>query len=276
MDQLNNELGVELATRSRRIRMRVLEAVFHAGKGHLGGALSIVDILGVLYFGGLLKLGLHSEDGSSDRFILSKGHAGVALYATLVEAGWLGESELLRLNKGYLLAEHPSPGIPGVDFVSGSLGHGLSVGAGMALSSKIDNSDDKTVILLGDGECYEGTVWEAAQFAGHHKLSSLLAIVDRNGLITHGPTEDINSFGNLVERWKSFGWHAIEVNGHDMNQLFSALSEFHDSSIEKPTVILAETIKGKGFTSLEGLAASHHGSISKSELEESIRELGVS
>lgn len=276
MSELSNELRVELTTRARGIRKRVLEAVFHAGKGHLGGALSIADILSVLYFGGLLKLGRHSKEELSDKFILSKGHAGVALYATLVEAGWLEETELLRLNKGYLLAEHPSPKIPGVDFVSGSLGHGLSVGAGMALADKIDMSDKKTAVLLGDGECYEGTVWEAAQFASHHRLNSLLAIVDRNGFITHGPTEEINAFGSLVERWESFGWHAIEVDGHDLGELFSAISEFRGSNIKNPTVILAETIKGKGFSSLEGLAASHHGSISKSELEESIRELGVS
>jgi transketolase len=274
--ELNNALRVELTTRSRSIRKRVLEAVFHAGKGHLGGALSIAEILSVLYFSGLFNLGLHSKKDSSDKFILSKGHAGVALYATLVEVGWVEETELFRLNKGFLLAEHPSPEIPGVDFVSGSLGHGLSVGAGMALADKIDMSDKKTAVLLGDGECYEGTVWEAAQFASHHRLNSLLAIVDRNGLITHGPTEEINSFGSLVERWESFGWHAIEVDGHDLGELFSAISEFHGSTTQKPTVILAETIKGKGFSSLQGLAASHHGSISKSELEESIRELGVS
>lgn len=276
MGELSNTLRVELATRSRSIRKRVLEAVFHAGKGHLGGALSIAEILSVLYFSGLLNLGIHSKKDSSDKFILSKGHAGVALYATLVEVGWVEETELFRLNKGFLLAEHPSPEIPGVDFVSGSLGHGLSVGAGMALADKIDKSDKKTAVLLGDGECYEGTVWEAAQFASHHRLNSLLAIVDRNGLITHGPTEEINSFGSLVERWESFGWHAIEVDGHDLGELFLAISIFHRSTTNKPTVILAETIKGKGFSSLEGLAASHHGSISKSELEESIRGLGVS
>lgn len=275
MAELSNELRVELTTRARDIRKRVLEAVFHAGKGHLGGALSIADILSVLYFGGLLKLGLHSKEGLSDKFILSKGHAGVALYATLVEVGWIEETELFRLNKGFLLAEHPSPKIPGVDFVSGSLGHGLSVGAGMALAGKIDGSDDKTVVLLGDGECYEGTVWEAAQFAGHHRLTSLLAVVDRNGLITHGPTEEINSFGDLVKRWESFGWHVIQVNGHNVDELFSAISQFCGSESKKPVVIIANTIKGKGFVTLQGLAGSHHGSISEAQLKESLRSLGV-
>jgi len=265
----------EIADRSKQIRKRVLEAVYFAGKGHLGGALSIADILGVLYFGGLFRLGPNIDGTKRDKFILSKGHAAVALYSTLVEAGWLDEKELFRLNKGFLLAEHPSPEIPGVDFVSGSLGHGLSVGAGMALAEKIDGSKAKTIVLLGDGECYEGTVWEAAQFASHHGLGSLLAIVDRNGLITHGATEEINSFGNLVERWESFGWYVKQIDGHNIDELFSTISKFCSAVIDRPFVIIANTTKGKGFSDLEGLASSHHGSISKSQLEESIKGMGL-
>lgn len=269
----NDELLGDLEDRSRRVRKRILEAVYQAGKGHLGGALSIVEILTALYFSELFQFLVKSEDeGARDRLILSKGHAGVGLYAVLTEAGQIPEVEMSRLNNGYLLAEHPSPNVPGVDFVSGSLGHGLSVGAGMALADKIDDSGVKTIVVLGDGECYEGSVWEAAQFAGHHKLATLLAIVDRNGLITHGGTEEINAFGDLTSRWRSFGWKVVEIDGHSIADLIERLRDFEAGNTEQPLVIIAHTIKGKGVRSLEGTAGSHHGSISVELLNEAVRD----
>lgn len=269
------EVTIAVLNRSRHVRRRILEAVYTAGKGHLGGALSIVEILSTIYFSGLFTFGSKSaKTPTRDRLILSKGHAGVGLYAVLTEAGWIDEIELTRLNTGYLLAEHPSPNIPGVEFVSGSLGHGLSVGVGFALADKIDHSKSSTIVVLGDGECYEGSVWEAAQFAGHHKLSALVAIVDRNGLITHGPTEEINEFGNLVTRWKSFGWNVLEIDGHNVPDLLKALQEFKSEAHEEPLAVIANTVKGKGVRSLEGTAGSHHGSISIEQMREALGEMG--
>lgn len=262
-----------LAEKSLRIKRRILKAVFAAGKGHLGGALSIVEILTAIYFSANFKLVRANErEKSQDHFLLSKGHAAVALYATLVEAGVLQGSELLRMNKGFLLAEHPSPNIPGVEFLSGSLGHGLSLGAGIALAERMDGSDARVVVLLGDGECYEGSVWEAAQFAAHHKLGKLLAIVDRNGLITHGKTEDINAFGDLEARWKSFGWQVVELDGHNLDQLCEAFAELRDAR-DVPTVILASTVKGNGVRSIQNTPESHHGSLSQAELEIALSDL---
>ena len=265
----------EILTRSRHVRKRILEAVYKAGKGHLGGALSIVEILSAIYFSNLFTFGSKSKKAPArDRLILSKGHAGVGLYAVLTEAGWIDEIELTRLNSGHLLAEHPTPNIPGVEFVSGSLGHGLSVGVGFALADKIDHSKTSTIVVLGDGECYEGSVWEAAQFAGHHKLRTLLAIVDRNGLITHGPTENINEFGNLVDRWKNFGWSVLEIDGHNVPELIKSLQGFTSQAHEGPLVLIANTIKGKGVRSIEGTAGSHHGSISSEQMREALEEMG--
>ncbi len=277
MTELDNQQKVagEILTRARHVRKRVLEAVYKAGKGHLGGALSIVEILSAIYFSGLFSFGSASAKAPTrDRLILSKGHAGVGLYAVLTEVGWIDEVELTRLNSGYLLAEHPSPNIPGVEFVSGSLGHGLSVGVGFALADKIDHSKTSTIVVLGDGECYEGSVWEAAQFAGHHKLHTLLAIVDRNGLITHGPTEKINEFGSLVDRWKSFGWNVLEIDGHNVPELMKSLQEFKSQAHDGPLVLIAKTIKGKGVRSIEGTAGSHHGSISSEQMREALEEMG--
>ena len=264
----------ELETKAKQIRKRILQAVHASGKGHLGGSLSIVEILAYVYFSGHFHLAEKSNASKAqDHFLLSKGHAAVALYATLVEAGRIEISELMRMNTGHLLAEHPSPEVPGVEFVSGSLGHGLSLAAGIALAKKIDGTNSRTVVLLGDGECYEGSVWEAAQFASHHRLGNLLAFVDVNGLITHGRTRDINSFGDLRARWESNGWEVRDVDGHNLFLLANSMSEPRDFP-ELPLVILASTIKGKGVKGLEGKPESHHGSLGEEDFLIAIAELG--
>lgn len=263
-----------LERRARRIRRRILEAVHSSGKGHLGGSLSIVELLVFAYFSGHFRLGEIGRSAvAGDHFLLSKGHAGVALYATLVECGLIPGSELMRMNTGHLLAEHPSPKVPGVEFVSGSLGHGLSLGAGIALANKIDGTDSRTLVLLGDGECYEGSVWEAVQFASHHGLQNLVAIVDLNGLITHGSTRAINSFRDMAARWESAGWVTKQVDGHDFVALQAAFSAPRETR-DAPLAIIASTVKGKGVQSLEGHPASHHGSLSDADYFESISRLG--
>ena len=208
-----------------------------------------------------------------DRFILSKGHAGIALYAVLADLGFFPKEELDFLNKGRLLAEHPDPRIPGIEVVSGSLGHGLSVGAGMALADKFDEKPRRTFVLMGDGECYEGSVWEAAMFASHHQLNNLCGIVDRNGLITHGTTESINKLEPFKDKWRAFGWDVIEVDGHDLKVLVSALQKFTRKTSGNPTLILANTVKGKGVSFMENQANWHHGGIDDKKLGIALLEL---
>ena len=190
----NNDLSPNiLQQKSLLSRINILKSIHKAGKGHIGGAYSIVDILVSLYYGNHFK---HNPNDPKckerDRFILSKGHAGIALYSILSDLGYFSTIELDFLNQGGLLAEHPDPRIPGVEFMTGSLGHGLPIATGMALADLIDGSNKKSIVLLGDGECYEGSVWESAIFASSQSLYNLCAVVDRNGLITHGTTEEIN------------------------------------------------------------------------------------
>lgn len=269
-----NSLVDNLVFTSSRIRTKILRAVFDAGKGHLGGSLSIVEILTAVYFGGIFRMNQTPTDPRNrDIFLLSKGHAGIALYATLAEAGIIDELELGRLNKGFLLAEHPSHEVPGVEFVSGSLGHGLSVGAGMALSHRLDSSGQKTIVLMGDGECYEGSVWEAAQFAAHQELTSLCAIVDRNGLITHGPTEDINRFFSMKSRWQSFGWRVLEVDAHNLTEILRELTAFSNLQSGPPTVLIANSNKGQGVSFMSGKAEWHHGGLTTEQFEMALAEV---
>lgn len=267
--------SIELQETARRIRMDILRAVYKAGKGHIGGAYSIVDILVSLFHARVLGFDAKnpSWDGR-DRFLLSKGHAGIALYAVLADLGFFPRDELHRLNQGGLLGEHPDPRIPGVEFISGSLGHGLPVGSGMALADRMDGNDRKTVVLMGDGECYEGSVWEAALFAAHHGLHNLCAIVDRNGLITHGSTEDINRLEPFADKWLAFGWDVRLVDAHD----FSALREtwrYHFSKTGgRPTMVIAKSVKGKGVSFMQNQAKWHHGAIDHARFVSAMAELG--
>lgn len=271
---VSSDSVASLAKVAREIRATILRAVFDAGKGHLGGSLSIVEILVAIYFGGFFKLAPGDvESTSRSRFILSKGHAAVALYAILARVGFIDAVELGRINRGFLLAEHPGPHVPGIEFLSGSLGHGLSLGAGVALGEKMNSSESSTLVLLGDGECYEGPVWEAAQFAAHHHLASLCAIVDRNGMITHGSTEEINSFGDLAGRWRSFGWNVVELDGHDLIAVLGAFRRFAEGGETRPTVILANTRKGAGVSFMEGKFEWHHGGLTLEQLGAALAEV---
>jgi len=263
-----------LENKARQLRVDIVKSIHKAGKGHIGGAFSIVEILTTLYYGKILKFDSKNPNWKfRDRFILSKGHAGIALYAVLADLGFFPKEELNFLNKGRLLAEHPDPRIPGVEIVSGSLGHGLSVGAGMALADKLDKADRSTFVLMGDGECYEGSVWEAAMFASHHQLNNLCGIVDRNGLITHGSTEEINKLEPFADKWQAFGWKVLEVDGHNFNDLNEALNKFQERQFIKPTLIISNTVKGKGVSFMENQAKWHHGGIDDEKLKSALLEL---
>lgn len=257
----------------RIIRRHILSMIYSAGSGHPGGSLSCVELLTVLYFAVLNHRPRSPDWDQRDRFILSKGHAAPALYAVLAEAGYFPVKELITLRKtGSRLQGHPDKKIPGIEVSSGSLGQGLSIASGSALNAKLEKSPSKTYVLLGDGECDEGQVWEAAMLASHYKLDNLIAIVDRNGLQIDGLTEKIMRLEPLTKKWAAFGWHVLEINGHDIHEIHSAF-ESAKKMKGKPTVIIAHTFKGKGVSFMEWISAFHGKSLTKEELEIALKEL---
>lgn len=249
-----------------KIRISQLKALHAAQSGHPGGSLSCTDILTILYF----KVANINVDNvhhnNRDRIILSKGHAAPALYAVLAEKGFIEEIELLKLRQtGALLEGHPTLKIPGVEAVSGPLGIGFSQALGMALGAKIQNLSYRTYAILGDGECNEGQVWEGAMFGKFHKLDNFVAIIDYNKLQSDDYCENITALAPLAEKWKAFGWHVIEIDGHDFVQLENA---FEECSKHKgnPSIIIAHTIKGKGVSFMEN-NPHWHGSKGPSDKE---------
>ena len=263
----------ELEAKARKIRNHVLNMIYEAGSGHPGGSLSCVDILTVLYFHTLRHRPLELECADRDRFFLSKGHAAPALYAVLAEAGYFPIEELQSLRKiGSMLQGHPSSKVLGVEVSSGSLGQGLSIACGVALAGKRDRKGNRVYTLLGDGECNEGQVWEAAMLAAHYKLDNLTAIVDRNGLQIDGPTEKILRLESLSGKLEAFGWHVIEIDGNKIEEIIAALDEAK-SIRGRPTAIIAHTFKGKGVSFMEWINAFHGRALSIEEMEKALEEL---
>jgi transketolase len=259
---------------ARLFRREILEVVTAAGSGHPGGSLSSVEILISLYF---YKLRYKSEDphwAVRDRFIMSKGHASPLLYVTLANCGFFPKDELKTFRKlNSRLQGHVHVSVPGVELSTGSLGQGLSVACGIALGAKLRKVDFNIYCLLGDGEIQEGQVWEAAMTAAHHKLDNICAILDYNKVQENGPVAQIKNEEPLVDKWRGFGWHVIEVDGHDFFQVINALDEF-DKVKQKPVLILAHTVKGKGVSFMEGQAKWHGKAPNKEQLAQALRELG--
>jgi transketolase len=254
----------------KELRQQVLDTAMITGAGHISPCLSIVEILITLYYAPILNFRARDPkwDGR-DRFILSKGHAALALYLILADLGYYPIEWLL---KGWVggMAE---PSCPGVETSTGALGHGLSIGAGMAYTAKLDNKDWKTVVLLGDGECQEGQVWEAAMWASHHRLNNLIAIVDRNGIQALANTEKVTSIEPLMERFSSFGWDVVKVPGHDMAILHHYLSDAYRRVGNNPYMIIADTIKGKGISFMENRPLWHWRLPNKEELAQAKEDL---
>jgi len=267
----------KLEKKANWVRNQVLEMIAAAGRGHIGGALSCTDILVTLYYGEVLRFKASCKDWEGrDRFILSKGHSCASLYAILADLGYFSISELRNYQKeGCMLGGHPDRKIPGIEADTGSLGHGLGIGAGLALSAKMDKKDSMTVVLVGDGECYEGSVWEAAMFSSHHKLDNLVAIVDKNGLCVTDFIKDCLEIDPLDEKWKAFGWDVVTVNGHSFEELLSVFGDFRLRRSDKPLMIIAETIKGKGVSFMERNPGWHHSVPKGEQLEIARRELKV-
>lgn len=257
------------------IRRVILQMALSGGKGHVAPALSWVEIAVTLFYGGYLNIHPHEPQWEGrDRFILSKGHGCLTLYAVLADLGFFDMAELETFVKdGSRLAGHPDPNIPGIEVLSGSLGHGLGIGAGLCFGAKLDRRDWKTVVLLGDGECQEGSIWEAAAFASHHQLTNLIAIVDRNHLGATDFTEEVMRLEPFRERWEAFGWEVRTVDGHSLKELSEALLFNKSDKLNRPVVILANTTKGKGLNFMEGEAHWHHRLPTGTQADEALKLL---
>ncbi len=266
----------ELKRIANRIRVEIIKMIGAAGSGHPGGSLSAVELLVALYFRVLRHDPQNPLWADRDRFILSKGHACPVLYATYAEAGYLDRALLATLRKlGSPLQGHPDKRmLPVLEASTGSLGQGLSIGIGMALAARLDKKDYHTFVMIGDGESQEGQIWEAAMFAGHHKLANLTAIVDYNKQQLDDFTAKIIDLEPLPEKWTSFGWNTVEIDGHDFNQVIPALQEAR-SATRKPTAIIAHTVKGKGVSFMENNIKWHGVAPKPEEVTAALKELGA-
>jgi transketolase len=267
---------LQLQELARQVRLDIVEMLFQAGSGHLGGSLSAADILVTLFF--------HEMDADAqdhcrldrDRFILSKGHGAPAYYAILSRLGYFPREELGTLRRfGSILQGHPDSGCtPGVEIPTGSLGQGLSIANGLALASRLNGHRNRIYVLLGDGEVQEGQIWEAAMTAAHYRLDNLVGILDRNRLQIDGHTADVMSIEPIADKWRAFGWHTHEVDGHDITQLLTAFQACRQVK-DRPGMIIAHTVKGKGVSIFEGKAKYHGVAPSPEEYQQAKRELGA-
>jgi len=260
---------------AKKIRTDIVEMLCEAGSGHAGGSLSMSDIFSYLYFSGILKIDPKKPDlKDRDRVVLSKGHACPVLYAALAEKGYFDKSHLKTLRKyGSILQGHPDmKKTPGVDMTTGSLGQGLSCAVGMALGVKLDGLGSKVFTIVGDGECNEGQIWEAAMAAAHYSLGNLIAIIDRNGLQIDGYTKDIMNTEPLADKWKSFNWEVLEIDGHSFDEIDSAISDAVAVK-DKPVCIIANTTKGKGVSFMEGQCDWHGKAPTEEEKEKALAEI---
>ena len=258
---------------AKKIRRAILDVCYTSSAGHVGGSLSSTDILNVLY-NDVMNIDPNNPTFEMrDRFILSKGHIAESLFCTLSIRGYFPKEDLKSFSqfKSKYIG-HPNNKISGVEMNTGALGHGLSIAVGMAIAAKQDKKPYYTYVLMGDGELAEGSIWEAAMAASHYKLDNLITIIDRNGLQISGTTEDIMSLEQLHDKWKSFGFYVINTNGHNYESLFCAFDEAKKVS-EKPVVIIADTIKGKGVSFMENNAKWHHGVMNENQYKQAICEV---
>jgi transketolase len=252
------------------IQRIILEQSKRAHVGHIGSGLSVADIIAVLY-GQVLRCEKH-DDPERDRFVLSKGHAALALYAALYLMGWLSEEQLgTYCGNDSLLGVHPDAALPYVDFSSGSLGHGLSYAAGAALAASLQGSSRRIFVLMSDAECNEGSVWETALFAAHHKLNRLTAIIDANGQQALGHTKDVLAMGSLSNKWNAFGWETVDIDGHDREALAAALTAVSS----RPRMIVAHTVFGHGVSFMQSRIEWHYLPMTDVQYAQALAEVGV-
>ena len=265
----------ELKKQAIKLRRNVVEMIGVGSAGHLGGSCSLAETMAVLYF---YKLRLDKDkikDPDRDRVVLSKGHAALIQYACLGEMGFFPAEEFTKVKTlGGLLQGHPDLSIPGIEAVTGSLGQGLSVGLGMALALKLDNSPARVYVIMGDGEQSEGQIWEASQAAANYKADNLTAFVDWNKIQATGPTKDVFDIPDLGNKWAAFGWEVFQADGHDPASIITAMEEAEQVK-GRPQLILLDTIKGKGFRFAEGNAAFHNGILDQKLYNEALHDLDV-
>ncbi|MDR1832561.1 MAG: transketolase [Fusobacteriaceae bacterium] len=274
MEHAEQGMWQGLADKALSIRRSIVEMITEAKSGHPGGSLSIVEILTALYFKEMRIDPADPKKEGRDRFVLSKGHAAPALYATLAERGYFPKDKLNSLRKyGSILQGHPDmKKVPGVEISTGSLGQGLAVANGMALNAKLRKEDYRVYVMLGDGESQEGEVWESAMTAAHYKLDNVCAFTDSNNLQIDGNVSDIMGVAPLDKKWEAFGWHVIVIDGHDYGRIFEALAEAKKTK-GKPTMIIANTVKGKGVSFMENVCGFHGMAPTKEEEEKALAEL---
>lgn len=267
-----------IAEKSNTLRKDIIELVYRSAAGHVGGDLSVIDILNVLYNRVMNVSPDNAASPDRDRFVLSKAHCADALFLVLADKGFFPKEEVIETFSrfGTRFLGHPNKDIPGVEICGGSLGHGLSVAVGMALAAKSDKRDYRTYVVLGDGEMAEGSNFEAMMAAAHYKLDNLCATVDLNGLQISGKTSDVMNSFDLSEKFKSFGWNVIVVqDGNDCNELEEAYKTAATFK-GKPTVVIAHTVKGKGVSFMEDAAKWHHGELNEEQYKKAMQELGGS
>jgi len=263
----------ELEMKAKQVRRLIIQMLAKAGSGHPGGSLSSADLITALYFAVLHHNPKNPASLDQDRFHMSKGHCCPLWYAVLAESGYFKKEELWGLRQfGTILQGHPDKRTPGVNVASGSLGQGLSVALGMSLAAKLDKKDSHVYVLLGDGEIQEGNIWEAAMASSHYKCDNLCAILDYNGFQIDGKIKDIMNLEPLVAKWQAFGWYTIEIDGHNMKQILAAYEEAKTIK-NKPTIIIAHTIKGKGVSFMENVVDFHGRAPTKEEAEKALKEL---
>lgn len=255
-------------------RKRLVEVVYAAKAGHIGGDLSCLNVMTALYFH--VMNGLNPKDPKAplrDRFVLSKGHCVESLYVTLEAKGYLKPEVLDTLGQfGSILSGHPTIEVPGIEVNSGALGHGLSIGVGMAIAAKMDQQPWRTYVMMGDGEQGEGSIYEAAMAANRYHLDNLVAIIDRNHLQISGNTEDVMPIDNIHDRWTAFGWDVILMNGDSMNDIIRTFDNI-DYNNGKPHLLVSDTTKGKGVSFMEGIAKWHHGVLNAEQCEAAVAEI---
>lgn len=262
-----------LKQKSAWVRLEVLESIARTGKGHIGGTYSCTDILVALYYAGILQFDKkNSKNPDRDRFILSKGHACLALFAIFLDLGILTKQRYDEYGiNGGSLGGQLDLSIPGVEYNTGSLGHALGIACGMAIAAKLDGKKYKNYVLMGDAECYEGSVWESIMFASKHGLNNVIAIVDRNRLSVTEVLDDEEVFGDFEKKMELFGWNAYEINGHSFEEILDVFKKAKDS--DRPVMIVANTIKGRGISFMENGVKWHHSVPNAKELETARKEL---
>jgi len=266
----------DLVQRSQWMRRTLFEMVVKHGAGCLPSCLSMVEVLISLYYGGVANVVAgEPRHAKRDRILISKGHAAMAQYPILADYGFFPKAELERFSEpGGLLGIYADFRVPGIEGISGSLGHGIGMGAGICLAARADGQDHRSFVVVGDGECYEGSIWESAMFAAHHRLENLVVVVDRNQLCILGRTEELLSLGSLEDKWRSFGWDVASVDGHSYKALLGAFDRVGHTD-GKPYVIISNSVKGKGISFMEGNAEWHNKIPNEQQIARAREDLSV-